>query len=177
MRDRHDRSSLLSSVVMVALATVATALLAFVGLQALPDNAVPFERVGKDRKPPTVIDVTGTPTPKATVSPPSSESPPTSTGTTGSSTSTSRPRTTRTVAPATTAPSAATATPKPTATAPKPAPTPSPSPTCKRGHSSRCPTPAASPSGIQPVPANPAQGQRTQSMQAPSSKGHGRNSR
>jgi hypothetical protein len=48
-RRKSQRGSLLSSIVMVMLATVATGMLAFIGFQALPDSVIPATFGGEDR--------------------------------------------------------------------------------------------------------------------------------
>lgn len=160
---KRQRGPLLSSVVMVMLATIATGLLAVIGFQALPESVIPStfggeepetRRVDVSESPavappsvrPTGAQPTATVVPSATKtagprsrgtgSPNGSDTPVTS-GTAG-------PTAGPTKAPATTAPPKKTISPSPTATKPSPTATsttqaPSPAPTCGTGRKPRCP--------------------------------------
>lgn len=171
---RAQRGSLLSSIVMVMLATVATALLAFIGFQALPESVVPATFGGEDRSS-REVDVsespyapTSTPTGKPTVvAPPSTHPPfPSETANPNASNRTRRPGLSRsadpgrgTTAPKPTAgqpapapkPTTTTTAPKPTPSTSAPRPSPSPSPSCTRGNGNgKCRT--AGPSGTTASP-------------------------
>lgn len=163
---KAQRGPLLSSVVMVMLATAATGLLALIGLQALPDSVVPSTFGGDDHEARSV-DVSESPTP-ATTAKPSAKPSPTATGVAPSARETSTVpnpvRTATTVATTgptkaptkTTAPVKKTTSPSPTATkTPSPTATtqaPSPAPSCGTARKPRCPkaaetsAPAFSPS-------------------------------
>jgi len=119
---RHARGPVLSSVVMVGLATAATGLLALAGLQGLPEGVLQSNFGGHESRTPRQVDVTPAPTPHRTPPP----APPSPATTTGPPRHTARvPRATAPARPVTTA------DPKPT---PKPAPSPrpTPSPTCTK---------------------------------------------
>ncbi|HVF05027.1 MAG TPA: hypothetical protein VNA20_09315 [Frankiaceae bacterium] len=154
---RAQRAPLLSSVVMVLLATAATGLLVVIGFQGLPQTVVPSTFYGDDHET-RHVDVTGTPfvrpTPRATTGRPSSVpavAPPSSTRgpAWGRSYAPGRnrdavrpvpkaPKPTVTAPPKTTAP-APKASPTPTRTSTAPAPAPSPTPTCTKRGPDRCP--------------------------------------
>lgn len=151
---RAQRAPLLSSVVMVLLATVATGLLVMIGFQGLPATVVP-STFHSDEHETRYVDVTGTPavrpTPRATTGRPSSPAgePPSSTR--GPAATPGRrnpgnvppvpgpPKPTVTTPPKTTAPSPTPTKVTPSPTRTSPAPSPSPSPTCTRGRGNGCP--------------------------------------
>lgn len=139
MTRARTRGPLLSSVVMVALATAATGLLAVVGFQALPDSSVPSTYGAHDAGN-RHIDVTSSPAPTShhKITPADAANPSRTAATTPTHHATSsatrttttatapRPTTVRTTAPATTAPRTT-----------SPAPSPSPTPTC-HGNGQKC---------------------------------------
>ena len=157
--NKPQRGPLLSSVVMVMLATAATGLLALIGLQALPDSVVPSTFGGDDHEARSV-DISESPEPVTTTKPavkPSATStsaapaPERTTATkapnpvrTATTVATSDPTSgpTRT-ATKTTAPPRKTTSPSPTATkTPSPTTTtqaPSPAPSCGTARKPRCP--------------------------------------
>ncbi|MDQ1712299.1 MAG: hypothetical protein QOE45_1749 [Frankiaceae bacterium] len=146
---KAQRGPLLSSVVMVMLATVATGLLAFIGFQALPDSLIPAVVGGGDH-PSRRVRVSDSPTPTPTVAP-TTVAPTTNPPSSGTAAArSSAPGTSATPAVVTHSSSAPGPTKKPVAKptkspTPKPTPTPSmttqaptPAPTCG---SRRCPSP------------------------------------
>ena len=154
-RTRKQRGPLLSSVVMVMMATAATGLLVVVGFQAMPESIVPstFGGQGHENR---EVDVSDSPSPDSTgstSSPAKSTSAPAEptaqetrggerrTPSRGSATTTSAPA--PTTAPTTKPPASTAPTTPPPTTAPS-----SPSPTCNgngNGHKPKCPK-VASPS-------------------------------
>ena len=170
-RVKAQRGSLLSSIVMVMLATVATGMLAFIGFQALPDSVIPATFGGDDRssrhvnvseapaptQEPKRIDVvpsTKPPFPSATANPQATSRPthdPKPEKTTSTVTRTTDPRpnpvTTTTKPPAPKPGTTTTAPPKVTPSPTQSTQTASPAPTCGTGRKPRCPRsaePAAS---------------------------------
>ena len=162
---KTQRGSLLSSVVMVMLATVATALLAFIGFQALPDSVIPATFGGEDRTnrhvnvtespapdsaKPTVVPSTRPPFPSATANPNAtvrSDPKPTRNGATSVRTTDAPNPVTATTSPPKPKPTATTTSPKPSPSASQTTQTASPAPTCGTGRKPRCPRsaePAAS---------------------------------
>jgi hypothetical protein len=160
---KTQRGPLLSSVVMVMLATAATGLLAIIGFQALPDSVVP-STFGGDNHETRNVDVSDSPSAKPSAKPASTPSPtaipssnvPVPDRTTHApdpvrTTTAARPTTTKTTTATTPPPPKKTTTPKPTPTptATQTTQAPSPAPTCGTGRKPRCPrqpSPASTPS-------------------------------
>lgn len=152
-RRKPQRGPLLSSVVMVMLATAATGLLVVIGFQGLPDTVIPSNFGAANDHETRNVDVSDSPTPTPGPRQPSvqpSSATPTPVKTTnryvrpaapGSNPQpTSEPTTVR----ATTAPPKKTTSPSPSPTKVSPSPTsttqpPSPAPSCGTGRKPRCP--------------------------------------
>lgn len=172
-RTKPQRGPLLSSVVMVMLATAATGLLVIIGFQGLPDTIVPSNFGGGGHETRNV-EVSDSPSARPEVrptAPPASTAtaaPPTATRTTAQPRPTftggNRPTTQPARPPATTATTAPPKTTKPSPTPTKVSPTPtqttqapSPAPSCGNGRKPRCPqspsaerTPTRTPSSYSP---------------------------
>lgn len=167
-RQKAQRGSLLSSVVMVMLATVATAMLAFIGFQALPDSVIPTTFGGEGRtnrhvnvtdsptpapesKPSDAPPATRPPFPSATANPNATENRPTQAprptkNTATAVRTTAAPNPVTTTAPPKPKPTATTTSPKPSPSATQTTQTASPAPTCGTGRKPRCPR-SAEPAG------------------------------
>ena len=136
MSRRTDRGPLLSSLVMVAFATMASVLVVFIGISALTNEAPTTGPRGTENYVPPSVSVVNGQTPKPATTPPSTAPAQGGSRTTSPATDPTQPGT---VSPAPTTP------PQPKPTAAKPSP--SPSPTASRQPSpSPSPKPSATPS-------------------------------